>query len=87
LYEEWPADAPSLIWAWKEYGNGQVKAWLEQRLTDSVPVTVSFQDGSSIDVDLVAGFFAVQQNTSDLNLSPLIGWCVTEPPPKTPVMI
>jgi uncharacterized protein DUF4419 len=53
----------------------------------SVPVKVSFQDGSSIDVDLVAGFFAVQQNTSDLNLSPLIGWCVTEPPPKTPVMI
>jgi len=30
---------------------------------------------------------AVQQNPSALALSPLIGWCVAEPPPKKPVMI
>ena len=53
----------------------------------SAPVKVSFNDGSGTGVDLVAGFLAVQQNPSDLTLSPLIGWCVAEPPPKTPVMI
>jgi hypothetical protein len=53
----------------------------------STPVRVSFKDGSRTDVDLVAGCFAVQQNPSDLALSPVIGWCVAEPPPKTPVVI
>jgi uncharacterized protein DUF4419 len=53
----------------------------------SVPVRVQFKDGSSTDVDLVAGFFAVEQNASDLALSTVIGWCVTEPPPKKPVIL
>jgi hypothetical protein len=53
----------------------------------SAPVKVRFQDGSSTLVDLVAGFLAVQQDTSDHTLSPLIGWCVAEPPPRTSVMI
>ena len=53
----------------------------------SAPVRVLFEDGSRTDVDLVAGFLAVRQNPLDLTLSPLIGWCVAEPPPKKPVMI
>jgi len=53
----------------------------------STPLKVLFQDGSYANVDLVAGFLAVQQNQLDLTLSPLIGWCVAEQPPKTPVMI
>jgi hypothetical protein len=53
----------------------------------SAPVKVSLKDGSSINVDLVAGFLAVRQNSSDLTLSPLIGWCIAEPPPKRPVLI
>jgi len=53
----------------------------------SAPVKLLFNDGSSTDVDLVAGFFAVRQNPSDLTLSPHIGWCVTEPPPKKRVLI
>jgi hypothetical protein len=53
----------------------------------SVPVKLGFKNGSTCDVDLVAGFFAVEQNTSDLALSPVIGWTVAEPPPKTPVTL
>jgi hypothetical protein len=51
----------------------------------SAPVTVQLKDGSRCDVDLVAGFFAVKQNLSDLALSPVIGWSVAEKAPKTPV--
>jgi len=47
----------------------------------SVPIKVRFKNGSSCDVDLVAGFFAVQQSPADLALSPVIGWSVAEPPP------
>jgi hypothetical protein len=53
----------------------------------SVPVKVRFQDGSGCDVDLVAGFFAVRQNPSDLALSPIIGWSVTQPAPSAPVKL
>jgi hypothetical protein len=53
----------------------------------SVPVKVSFQDGSKCALDLVAGFFAVRQNPSDLALSPVIGWSVTQPAPTTPVVL
>lgn len=53
----------------------------------STPVKVRFTNGSGMDLDLVAGFFAVRQDPSDLTLSPVIGWSVTELPPKTPVMI
>jgi hypothetical protein len=53
----------------------------------SAPVKLRFKNRSTCDVDLVAGFFAVEQNTSDLGLSPVIGWTVAEPPPKTPVTL
>jgi hypothetical protein len=53
----------------------------------SVPVKVTFEDGSACDVDLVAGFFAVKQNPRDLAFSPVIGWSVAEPAPNPPVMI
>jgi hypothetical protein len=53
----------------------------------SVPIKVGFKNGSGCNLDLVAGFFAVEQNPSDLTLAPVIGWSVTEPPPKTPVRI
>jgi Domain of unknown function (DUF4419) len=52
----------------------------------SVPVKVRF-DGPERGVDLVAGFFAVKQNPSDLALSPVIGWSVTEPAPGRPIEI
>jgi hypothetical protein len=51
----------------------------------SVPIKVKFTTGGSADVDLVAGFFAVEQNPSNLALSPVIGWSVAEPPSKTKV--
>ncbi len=50
----------------------------------SVPVMVKFQDGSKFVLDLVAGFLAVQQDPSDLALSPVIGWSVAEPQRKPP---
>jgi hypothetical protein len=52
----------------------------------SVPLRVSFPDGSGKDMNLIAGFLAVQQKPSDLTLSPLISWCVTEPPPPLRVI-
>jgi hypothetical protein len=52
----------------------------------SVPVKVRYK-GSECAMDLVAGFFAVKQNPLDLALSPVIGWSVTEPAPRTPVEI
>lgn len=53
----------------------------------SARVKVSFNDGSSKNVDLVAGFLAVSQNPADLALSPLISWCVAELPPEKPITI
>jgi hypothetical protein len=53
----------------------------------SVPIKVRFNNGSACELDLVAGFFAVEQNPSDTALSPVIGWSVAEPPPKTPVTL
>jgi hypothetical protein len=52
----------------------------------SVPVKVFSKDASG-SVDLVAGFFAVRQDPEDLALSPVIGWSVAEPAPKTPVLL
>ncbi len=51
----------------------------------SVPVKVSFPDGTRNEVDLVAGFFGVEQNPDDLALAPFISWSVTERAPSTPV--
>jgi Domain of unknown function (DUF4419) len=52
----------------------------------SVPVKVRLL-GSDCQLDLVAGFFAVRQNPSDLALSPIIGWSVTERAPSTAVKL
>jgi hypothetical protein len=52
----------------------------------SVPIKVEVK-GERFNLDLVAGFFAVKQNSSDLALSAVVGWSVTEPPPKTPVVL
>jgi hypothetical protein len=53
----------------------------------SVPVKLSSPAGSSIGIDLVAGFFAVEQNPDDLALSPVISWAGTEPKPEKPVTV
>ena len=53
----------------------------------SVAVKVRLLDGSECELDLVAGFFAVRQNSSDLALSPIIGWSVTERAPSTAVKL
>lgn len=47
----------------------------------SAPVKVVMEK-SETTLDFVAGFFALQQDPSDLTLSPRIGWCVTEQPPE-----
>jgi hypothetical protein len=53
----------------------------------SVPLRLSFLDESTRELDLVAGYFAVEQAPADLSLSPVIGWSVTERTPTTPVLI
>jgi hypothetical protein len=52
----------------------------------SAQVTVSFRDGSQKEVDLVAGYLAVVQNSLDLTLSPFISWCAVESS-KMPFMV
>lgn len=52
----------------------------------SVPLKLSFRDGSSRELDLVAGYLAVEQ-AADLSLSAVISWAVTDRPPATPVLI
>jgi hypothetical protein len=58
----------------------------------SVPFELSFSRKwfpreSTRKLDLVAGFFGIEQDPEDLALSPVIGWCVAEPPPQTPVLV
>lgn len=53
----------------------------------SVPFELWFPDNSIRELDLVAGFFGIEQDPEDLALSPVISWCVAEPPPKTPVSV
>jgi len=53
----------------------------------SVPVKLQFPKGQESDIDLVAGFFAVEENSEDLALAPVISWSVTERPPANPVMV
>jgi hypothetical protein len=48
----------------------------------SVPVELHFLNDTSIEVELVAGFLAVEQDNQTLALSPLIGWSVTERLPQ-----
>jgi hypothetical protein len=42
----------------------------------SAPLQIKFPDGSIREVDLVAGFFGVEQNPEDLALAPVISWCL-----------
>jgi hypothetical protein len=53
----------------------------------SARVKVKFRFGSRAEVDLLGGFFGVEQNPVDMTLAPLIGWCVVETPPEKPVLI
>jgi hypothetical protein len=53
----------------------------------SVSFELTFPDHSTRKLDLVAGFFGIEQDPEDLALSPVIGWCVAEPPPQTPVLV
>ncbi len=53
----------------------------------SVPLKLELRGQGAMNADLVAGYFGVRQNPSDLALTPAIGWCVTEPPPKERVLI
>jgi hypothetical protein len=50
-------------------------------------VKLSFPNGLTSGVDLVAGFLAVEQDPEDLAISPVIGWSVTESAPIKPVQI
>jgi hypothetical protein len=55
----------------------------------SVPLKLElkFRSGESIEPDLVAGFFGIEQDEVDLSVSPVIGWAVVEPAPLKPIMI
>jgi hypothetical protein len=43
-----------------------------------VPVKLNLQDGSSNNVELLAGFAGVGQSAEDLALFPMINWCVAK---------
>lgn len=51
----------------------------------SVPVKLTFPDDSAQDIDLVAGFFGVEQDSRDLALTPVISWAVAERTPSTSI--
>jgi hypothetical protein len=53
----------------------------------SVPFQLKLPDHSTRKLDLVAGFFGVEQDPEDLAISPVINWCIAEPPPQTPVWV
>jgi len=53
----------------------------------SARVELTLADGSRADVDLVAGFFGVEQKRADASLAPVIGWCVAELPPENPIVL
>ncbi len=53
----------------------------------SVPVHLDLPDGRTAELDLVAGFLAVEQNRRDLAISPVISWSVAERAPENPMLI
>ena len=53
----------------------------------SVPITITFPDRPDAKLDLVAGFFGVAQDPSDMTLTPLISWSVTESAPAEPILV
>jgi hypothetical protein len=53
----------------------------------SARVTLKFPGDTQTEVDLLGGFMAIKQDSEDLSLSPMIGWCVAELPPEKPVVV
>ena len=53
----------------------------------SVPVKLLLRNEAKGSFDLVGGFLAVEQDAKSLSLSPLIGWCVAERAPASPVLV
>jgi hypothetical protein len=53
----------------------------------SVPVVVTFPNRPELDLDLVAGFMAIEQSRNDLSLAPVISWSVNKQRPATPILI
>jgi hypothetical protein len=53
----------------------------------SVRVNLKFPTGQESDIDLVAGFIAVEEDPEDLALSPVISWSATERAPEKAVMV
>jgi hypothetical protein len=58
---------------------GGVPTWAFPSGLCSVPFNLEFRDKPTRQLELVAGFFGISQSPEDFALSPLIGWCVTEP--------
>ena len=52
----------------------------------SVPIQLEVR-GRRHALDLVAGFLSVKQDLPELTISPVVGWCVAEPPPATPIRL
>jgi Domain of unknown function (DUF4419) len=55
----------------------------------SVPVKLSFsgKEHPELELDLVAGFFGIEQDAVNLALSPIVSWSVTQRAPENPVLI
>ena len=53
----------------------------------SVPVKLSFSNGTSRDLDLVAGFLTVEQSPLDLSVCPVISWSVAQRAPVRPIVL
>jgi hypothetical protein len=53
----------------------------------SVPLKVTLPDNRKVDLDLLGGFLAIQQDPDDFALSPVLGWAVTESAPAKHVYI
>jgi hypothetical protein len=49
----------------------------------SVPLCLRSANGSTKEVDIVAGFLAVEEDSTDLALSPVISWAIAERAPRT----
>lgn len=53
----------------------------------SVPLNVTLPGDSEIKLDLLGGFFAVEQDPNDFALSPVIGWAIAEQGPKESIWV
>jgi hypothetical protein len=88
--ENWPPAPASPATRGIRSASGKLEGvgtnWFPSGLS-SVPFELRFPDDSTRMLDLVAGFFGIQQDSEDLALSPVIGWCVAEPAPETPILV